>query len=184
MSLGASLASAGISAIGGIASSAMSMKEARKNRAWQERMSNTAYQRQVKDLRKAGLNPMLAFGNSAGASTPAGAMGQITNSAKDAVDSFNATRLIKEQIKNIQADTSKKDEEADLINFQRGKLSWEVRQIQEQIKQIQNTAKGLDQENILRQMDVDLFQDSEFLKNLKTLGISPEFIKSLMRKGK
>ena len=59
--------------------------EAEKNRQWQERMSNTAYQRAVEDLEKAGLNKWLAItggGNGASASTPSGS--SASSSAGDA----------------------------------------------------------------------------------------------------
>lgn len=54
--------------------------EALANREFQERMSNTAYQRTVEDMKKAGLNPILAFANG-GASTPGGSSATISGAS-------------------------------------------------------------------------------------------------------
>lgn len=46
--------------------------EAEKNRQWQKMMSDTAYQRAIADMKKAGLNPILAY-QQGGSTTPSGA---------------------------------------------------------------------------------------------------------------
>lgn len=88
------LLGAGVSALatymGGRDTNAAQQDMSSAQMAFQERMSNTAYQRQVEDLNKAGLNPMLAYmKGSAGASTPPGSMAVLSNSAGQASDSFS-----------------------------------------------------------------------------------------------
>lgn len=90
---------------GGRSANAANVGLNRANREWQERMSNTAYQRSAKDLEKAGLNRILALGGPA--SSPTNQAPKVENTLKDAAPQAAQAALTAAQIKNIESQTEK-----------------------------------------------------------------------------
>lgn len=88
------LVSAGANLLGGLLGNEAAAGQASAQRAWEQQMSSTSWQRGVADMRAAGINPMLAY-MQGGASTPGGAMGGVPNPnlAGSAVSAWNDARM-------------------------------------------------------------------------------------------
>lgn len=80
----------------------------REQMAFQERMSGTAYQRAVEDMRKAGLNPMLAY-QQGGASTPTGSLATVENAAKIGANTGQAAAASIQAMQQVQQSKAQTD---------------------------------------------------------------------------
>jgi len=96
-------------------------RQARANRDFQERMSNTSYQRAVVDMKAAGINPMLAA-KVGGASTPAGAVAQVA----DYGQSYSEGRKVDLQRELNKSQVKATNEQANLYSAQAAKARAET----------------------------------------------------------
>lgn len=104
--LGAALIGGAASLLGGASANRSNAKQAAQNRAFQADMSNTAHQREVHDLKLAGLNPILSATGGSGASTPSGSVAQMQDALTPAVSTALQTKRLHADLKQLEAQTA------------------------------------------------------------------------------
>ena len=122
----------GLSFLGQSSANSANAAAAEKQMAFQERMDNTKYQRTVKDLQAAGLNPMMAYGNMS-AGSPSGALGIGAQNTLSGVGSAIAGVKPSELTKR-SAETANLHEQNQLINATTAKEAATAKNLEQQTK--------------------------------------------------
>jgi len=159
---------------------------AKDNRAFQERMVNqaqefeaeqsaTSYQRGMADMKKAGLNPILAY-KQGGASTPIGKtasgstavmqneFGGMSGSPISNINTASSIMSQRQQRENLRSQIEN-DEAYRELSFAQRQVAYETAaKVEQEIDQVKANTAGIEADNVGRQIMADFFNGAEWAK--------------------
>lgn len=164
-----SLITGGLSLIGGLFGQKKTDDRLREQMAFQEHMSSTAYQRSMDDMRKAGLNPMLAY-QQGGASTPAGASSPALDVLTPAVHTAQAAKRLSAEVDNMHATNENIREQNKNLEAERIRIGSQTSQINATTKILHEELKAAQREAARAEHDKAVYDTPYAGKTLRTLG--------------
>ena len=104
-------------------------EEAEKQRDWQEYMASTAYQRTMKDMRKAGLNPILAYSQGSTGAGPGAAATSMPNMLEGLGASAQEAMRLEEELKVMDTQSYKNYRDAQKAGEEEKRLAQETKNL-------------------------------------------------------
>lgn len=150
---------AGAGLLGGAMSNQASARSVGRQLEFQERMSSTSYQRAVEDMRRAGLNPALAY-QQGGASSPGGASYTAQNIGESGARAGSAGASASAIDRQTRADVALKEATANKAQAEAMQIGLEsalrVKSLEAGVKATSAQTTLTDRTSLLRELELSL----------------------------